>query len=771
MTSNRYDTGVISGALVTIRGDLGPAELSNMQKEMITSSTTLGALLGGLAGGIISDWTGRKWVLGIADIIFIAGAAAQAISHTVSQMVIGRFVIGIGVGLAACIVPLFIGELAPTQQRGRLVTVNVVSITLGQVIAYGIGAAFESVAGGWRWMVGFGAAPAALQFFFLPFLPESPRILLRQGNRYTATRNLAKIYGRASPEEIEQRVRLMEVNVQESIRFTKETTFGQRFASVFLVNENRRALIVACGLQAFQQLCGFNTLMYYSATLFKSIGFNKPTAVGLIISGTNFVFTLFALKYIDIIGRRRIMLLSSPGMIFGLGLASVSFHFLTRKTNGVLVDGTEYPRSWAILVLSSMVFYVGSYATGLGNVPWQQGELFALEVRGIGSSLATATNWTGNLIIGATYLSLIHAITAAGAFAFYAGLCFVGWTFCYLCYPETSGLSLEEVTQIFKDDFGIDAAERLRREKVSPAVMEPAAPSQSTSSVKPVLLRAVKPTVINAEDWDKLSQVLTSPNTFGAVFFPPDSPIGNVAQTVLDDGSIRKRASLDDSPASASALSESHIGFSVAPITQVPRVVANVPRDTIILPTHVLALTEGPQDTPLYLPVHWQTLAVFCNRPPPALFDLEGNNGPPDSIPLVTVNVPFPSGFAALRDYFYSRDPMDIFRSLFPGVPNNPEQEQSSPSSVGFQPRFKKPRQAPLDAGGSVAQKYAAIWTVDEIMFRAKLVYGFYRNAWALLVSDEYVWTAISMMWSVIFHIVELRADSTKLARGGPSSV
>ncbi|KAG9022547.1 myo-inositol transporter, partial [Tulasnella sp. UAMH 9824] len=482
-----YDTGVISGALVTIRGDLGPPELSNMQKELITSSTTLGALLGGLAGGIISDWTGRKWVLGIADVIFIAGAAVQAVSHTVWRMVWGRFVIGIGVGLAACIVPLFIGELAPTAQRGRLVTVNVVSITLGQVIAYGIGAAFESLDGGWRWMVGLGAVPAALQFFFLPFLPESPRILLRQGNRYTAARNLSKIYGKATPEEIEQRVRLMEDSVQESIRITKQTTFTERFMSVFLVNENRRALIVACGLQAFQQLCGFNTLMYYSATLFKSIGFNKPTAVGLIISGTNFVFTLFALKYIDIIGRRRIMLYSSPGMIFGLGFASVSFYsqlkivlpsqfsgignvmhtntVLTQKTNGVLVDGTDYPKSWSVLVLFSMVCYVASYATGLGNVPWQQGELFALEVRGIGSSLATATNWTGNLIIGATYLSLIHKITAAGAFAFYAGLCFIGWTFCRLCYPETAGLSLEEVTQIFKDDFGIEAAERLRREK------------------------------------------------------------------------------------------------------------------------------------------------------------------------------------------------------------------------------------------------------------------------------------------------------------------
>ncbi|KAG9030258.1 myo-inositol transporter [Tulasnella sp. JGI-2019a] len=460
-----YDTGVISGALVTIRGDLGPAELSNIQKELITSSTTLGALLGGFAAGMLSDIIGRKWVLGIADIIFIAGAAGQAVSHTVSAMIGGRFVIGVGVGLAACIVPLFVGEISPTRQRGRLVTVNVVSITLGQVVAYGIGAAFESSQGGWRWMVGIGAIPAALQLFLLPLLPESPRILLRRGHRDIAFGNLTKIYPYASPDEVESQLQLMEEPVKESVEISKTTTFSERFMSIFLVPSNRRALVVACGLQAFQQLCGFNTLMYYSATLFKSIGFNKPTAVGLIISGTNFIFTLFALKYIDIVGRRRIMIFSSPGMIFGLTLASISFYFLTRKTNGVLIDGTDYPKSWSSLVLFSMVSYVASYATGLGNVPWQQAELFNLEVRGIGTSLATATNWSGNLIIGATYLSLIHKITAAGAFGFYAGLCFLGWLFCVMCYPETAGLSLEEVNAIFKEDFGIKAAERLRKEK------------------------------------------------------------------------------------------------------------------------------------------------------------------------------------------------------------------------------------------------------------------------------------------------------------------
>ncbi|KAG8745362.1 myo-inositol transporter [Ceratobasidium sp. 414] len=452
-----YDTGVISGALVTIGSDLGPAELSNTQKELITSSTTLGALLGGLAAGIVSDFIGRKPVLAVANVIFIAGAIAQAVCHTVSAMIGGRFLIGIGVGLAACMAPLFISELSPTKLRGRLVTVN--------VIAYGIGAAFESSPGGWRWMVGLGAVPAALQLVFLVFLPESPRILVRRGQLELAQKNMAKIYAHATTEQVANKVKVLRAAVQESIDIQNSTTLWQRIKSIVAVPVNRRALVVACGLQAFQQLCGFNTLMYYSATLFKSIGFNKPTAVGLIIAGTNFIFTLVALKYIDIIGRRKIMLFTSPGMIFGLALAAISFYFLTKKTGGVLVDGSDYPKNWSALVLFSMIIYVASYATGLGNVPWQQSELFALDVRGIGASLATATNWSANLIIGATYLSLMNAITPAGAFGFYAGLCFLGWLFCIFCYPETAGLSLEEVKLIFRDDFGIKASERLRSTK------------------------------------------------------------------------------------------------------------------------------------------------------------------------------------------------------------------------------------------------------------------------------------------------------------------
>ncbi|KAG1730247.1 general substrate transporter [Suillus paluster] len=460
-----YDTGVISGTLVTIKGDLGPTQLSDGQKEFITSATTLGALLGGLAAGAMSDWTGRRPVLGIADIIFVGGALGQAICHTVWSMIGCRFLIGIGVGLASCIAPLYIQELSPTRMRGRMVVLNVVMITFGQVVAYGIDAGFENVSGGWRWMVGLGTVPAGIQLICLAFLPESPRILIRRGNIEAAHKVLERVYSQATAEQIDLQLQVLRASVQQSIDIANSTTFFERFKSMITVPINRRALIIGCGMQAFQQLCGFNTLMYYSASLFQEIGFNQPTAVGLIVSGTNFVFTLIALKYIDIVGRRRIMVFSAPGMVFGLTLASIAFHYMTLHTGGDLVTGATYSRTWSAIVLLSMIIFVASYATGLGNVPWQQGELFGLEVRGIGTSLSTATNWAGNLLIGSTYLSLMAKITPAGAFGFYAGLCLLGWLFCLFCFPETAGLSLEEVQSIFRDGFGIRESQRMRNQK------------------------------------------------------------------------------------------------------------------------------------------------------------------------------------------------------------------------------------------------------------------------------------------------------------------
>ncbi|GAA5947684.1 hypothetical protein JCM3775_000272 [Rhodotorula graminis] len=464
-----YDTGVIGGALVhkDVPADLHRVPLSSSNKEILTSATTLGALLAGFSAGVLADRIGRKAVIALADAIFIVGAIMQAVAYGPNAywiVAVGRLILGFGVGFASLIVPLYIGELAPTALRGRLVTLNVVAITFGQVVAYCLNLAFQNVSHGWRWMVGLGAVPPALQLVMLLYLPESPRYLLRQDKLEATVNILRKIYPYASEAQLHLKADVISKSVKDTMGHT--ATLLQTWKRLHLNAPNFRALVVACGLQGIQQLCGFNTLMYYAPTLFENVGFDNSLVIGLVISIVNLAFTLVALVIIDKAGRRRIACLTVPGMCGALVLAAIAFHFLTINTGGQLPDdGVGLSKKWNPVVLFSMLLYVAFYATGIGNIPWQQGELFEMSVRGMGTALATTCNWGGNLIIGSTFLSLIDAISPAGAFGFYAGLCFLGSVFVFFLYPETSGLSLEETREVFKDGYGIKKAARMRAQK------------------------------------------------------------------------------------------------------------------------------------------------------------------------------------------------------------------------------------------------------------------------------------------------------------------
>ncbi|EPY52436.1 myo-inositol transporter Itr1 [Schizosaccharomyces cryophilus OY26] len=456
-----YDTGVISGALVVIGNSLGKT-ITDGDKEYITSSTSLGALIGGITAGALADFLGRKPVIAIASIIVIIGSIVQVTAHSLWHMIGGRFVIGIGVGLASLIVPLYLSELAPSKIRGRLVIVYVFLITLGQVIAYGIDTAFEHVKHGWRWMVGLAIVPAFFQLVILVWLPESPRLLIKKEKAEKAYNTLASIYPTAHPYEIQTKLHLIQEGVRDPFSGTRLQKVMKTLKELYFVPSNFRALILACSLQALQQLSGFNSLMYFSSTIFQTVGFDNPTATGLIIAGTNFVFTIAAFSVIDRFGRRLLLLVTLLGMIAALIVCAVAFHFLPRDKNGNFSAGQSNP--WAIVILISMIVYVASYASGLGNLPWQQSELFPMSVRGLGTGMATAVNWASNLAIGATFLTLMNKITPTGTFALYGGLCAAGWVMSYFCYPEFADYTIEEISILLKDGFGVkESMEHLRR--------------------------------------------------------------------------------------------------------------------------------------------------------------------------------------------------------------------------------------------------------------------------------------------------------------------
>jgi SP family myo-inositol transporter-like MFS transporter 13 len=357
------------------------------------------------------------------------------------------------------------------------VTILCLFITGGQVVAYIVGWLFSTTTSGWRWIVGLGTLPAVLQFAIVVVLPETPRWLVQAGLEAEALHVLSRVYqGQSDNHQIaKQVVRSIQLEVAEeeeemdrikpSVDGTRIPWLGkvaQRAQDLFRVGGNRRALIIATMLQGLQQLCGFNSLMYFSATIFSMLAFSSPTLTSLSVAVTNFLFTLLAFALIDRIGRRRILLYSIPVMSVSLIVCALAFGsmelpgFSSEPRSQAQADNGTTDKSFLpIAVLLCLSVYTASYAFGLGNVPWQQSELFPLNVRSLGSALATATNWASNFIVGLTFLPMMDWLSPGWTFTAYAGVCVVGWFGVWAIYPEMSGLSLEEVKGLLANGWGV----------------------------------------------------------------------------------------------------------------------------------------------------------------------------------------------------------------------------------------------------------------------------------------------------------------------------
>ncbi|KAI4238537.1 MAG: hypothetical protein L6R40_005706 [Gallowayella cf. fulva] len=266
-----YDTGVISSTLVSIQPTDLAHPLSTLDKSLITSSTSLFALIASPLAGILADRRGRRSVILVADALFIIGALWQAFTGSVTGMILGRSVIGLAVGAASLVVPLYISELSPSEFRGMLVTLSILFVTGGQVIAYVLGYVFAQKVHGWRWMVGLGAMPAVFQFGLLLTLPETPRWLVKAGQEIEARDVLQKVYAsemsmtaerimkdiKREISEEEATSKLLNSNVPGDGLWPWLTQYQHRVNELFYVGGNRRALTLGCMLQGLQQLCGF----------------------------------------------------------------------------------------------------------------------------------------------------------------------------------------------------------------------------------------------------------------------------------------------------------------------------------------------------------------------------------------------------------------------------------------------------------------------------------------------------------------------------------
>ncbi|OOF92365.1 hypothetical protein ASPCADRAFT_152903 [Aspergillus carbonarius ITEM 5010] len=457
-----YDTGVISAVLVSLGTDLGQA-LSSNDQELITSITSGGALIGAVLAGMTSDKYGRKLAIYIGCAVFFVGTVLQATAFSLAQMVVGRMVVGFGVGEAAMIVPLYIGEMAPARFRGRLIVFDNICVTFGQLIAYALGAAFTNIHQGWRYIIAIGAVPAIALAVTMPLCPETPRQLIAHSHDNEAKAVLRKIFPRATDQQVIAKVRVIRYSIEETTASVSDKSLWWQAKQLFTVGANLRALVTACSIMAVSQLGGFNTLMYYSATLFSLVGFNQATAVSIVVGATNFVFGFPNFAFIDRFGRRSVLLVTVLGMSLSLVVVAVAFHWI--PVNSDLSDtGPREMTGASILLLVALIFYIAFYSAGVAPISWVGTEFLPLEVRALGTMVNTVTCWGCNIIISSTFLSMMKAMTPSGAFGFYAGICFLGWIFVIFCYAEVHNMPLESVREIYTHGFGVKHAKRLQRE-------------------------------------------------------------------------------------------------------------------------------------------------------------------------------------------------------------------------------------------------------------------------------------------------------------------
>lgn len=424
-----YDQGVISGALLGIQKQF---TVSALVLEVITSWVTLGALFGSLAGGYLADHYGRRKAVLSASILFTAGAVIEAYAPNVPLLVVGRLIVGFGVGNAAVAAPLYAAELAPATYRGRFVSSYQLAITIGIFLAYFVDAMLAG-ASGWRLMLGLSAVPGILLFMSVLPAPESTRWLMRMGRRDDARRTLRRIRPDVDPE-----VRLKAIQASLASEMDK-ASWREVFAHRW-----RGPLRVGLGLSILQQVTGINAIIYYSDRIFAAAGFTtadaRTQATTWAIGAVNVMATFIAIAFIDRIGRRPLLLTGLVGM--GMRLIAVGFAFLQLHT---LTSSTDTMTA-GIVTLVALVVFIISFAFSLGPVTWTViNEIYPGFIRGRAVAVATAMNWGAAFIVSEFFLTLVNAIGETATFWMFAVFCGLGMIWVYLKVPETNGHSLEQI--------------------------------------------------------------------------------------------------------------------------------------------------------------------------------------------------------------------------------------------------------------------------------------------------------------------------------------
>jgi len=418
-----YDIGVISGAENLLKSDF---RLSSGTEELAVAAVLIGAVIGGMIGGPMANRFSRRYTLLAMAIVYAVGAILTAISFGLASFVAFRIITGVAVGASSLVVPMYIAEMAPVRIRGGLVILQQLAISGGILISYLLDYAFDSAGWGWRPMFAAAVLPATALAIGMLAMSHSPRWLGMRGRWDDAREVLERINPREGQRELDQ----LQRNVEESA--------GTSWREL-LRPGMRGALIAGVGLAIFQQFVGPNTVLFYTPTIFGYAGVTgNPLLPTIYVGAVLFVFVLPTIAFVDVVGRKMLFYLGLAGMGSMLVLLGVAF--------GVGA------KSWGFGVVAILLIYVACYSLSISPLFWlMSAEVFPNRLRGAGASASTVANWSANLLVTVTFLSLVNAVGKSWTFWIYAIFAALAVVFIVRFVPETRGRPLESIDRYWTE--------------------------------------------------------------------------------------------------------------------------------------------------------------------------------------------------------------------------------------------------------------------------------------------------------------------------------
>ncbi|KAK4528165.1 hypothetical protein GAYE_SCF51G6099 [Galdieria yellowstonensis] len=443
------DLGLTGGAALYVEPAL---HISSSEWSWIASGAGWGCVIGSILATPISFIIGRKPILIISSILYMIGVVIAASSFSWSQLLAGRLIMGVGIGTEAMTIPMFISEVVPKSHRGGHLNIFNSLQALGTFLAWVVSSIFVNVhPGSWRYILGSGFVGPFVQLIGLFFLPESPRFLMLRGKPELARASWRK-YRRETP--------LSERDYHEMVtRLEEELACQIDFVSAIkeiVIDPKRRATFIVGGVLAVsQQWNGASSVGYYMAILLKSLGLTSHESdyVQMPIGFWSFCWTIPAYYWLDRYGRRSMLLISFPIFMIGELIAGSSIYVANTNQRA------------AGFIIGMLIFYLG-FQIGISPVAWvTNGEIYELHLRNHGMA------WASALLLGSLALSTllfskqVAAFTIQGTFYFYVGVSLLFWIFHFVFLPETKGLQLEDIRDLFSEGLTGLAKKHIREAK------------------------------------------------------------------------------------------------------------------------------------------------------------------------------------------------------------------------------------------------------------------------------------------------------------------